>query len=409
MLALQRIKSELQALFSPSSWFLLRYIPTTHPSAASSSRKPPTPAHNALYWCRFCGQKESRLHPMPLKFSPRPVFVFSLALAFALCSLDAPALLSRSRPALHPRRASSSPTSTTPPAPSIALSISPSAPIFPARSSAMTARPSSSSPSTSSASATSVFTPSFTTSSAPSASSTASPSTTGPKSTSSTTICSPKTSSPSSNSASPRSPRHLREQHLLLARQHLPPAARGLGRSRRRVHPPHRTALRPAEVRSWFFEVWNEPNLGGFWEGADQPAYFALYDLTARTIKSIDPDLRVGGPATAGAAWIPDFLAHVHQSGAPIDFVSTHTYGVDGGFLDANGKSDVKLDPSPDAIAGDVRRVRQQISASPFPHCPSTSLSGAPATRRATPSTTPTSAPPTSCPSSKPAPASSRA
>ncbi len=124
------------------------------------------------------------------------------------------------------------------------------------------------------------------------------------------------------------------------------------------------------EVRSWFFEVWNEPNLGGFWEGADQQAYFALYDLTARTIKSIDPDLRVGGPATAGVAWIPDFLAHVHQSGAPIDFVTTHTYGVNGGFLDANGKSDVKLDPSPDAISGDVRRVRQQISASPFPHLP---------------------------------------
>ncbi len=124
------------------------------------------------------------------------------------------------------------------------------------------------------------------------------------------------------------------------------------------------------EVRSWFFEVWNEPNLSGFWEGGDQKAYFALYDLTARTIKSIDPDLRVGGPATAGAAWIPDFLAHVHQSGVSIDFVSTHSYGVNGGFLDANGKSDVKLDPSPGAIISDVRRVRQQISASPFPRLP---------------------------------------
>jgi xylan 1,4-beta-xylosidase len=124
------------------------------------------------------------------------------------------------------------------------------------------------------------------------------------------------------------------------------------------------------EVRSWFFEVWNEPNLSGFWEGADQQAYFALYDLTARTIKSIDPELRVGGPSTAGAAWIPEFLAHVHQSGAPIDFVTTHTYGVDGGFLDANGKSDVKLSPSPDAIIGDVRRTRQQISASPYPRLP---------------------------------------
>lgn len=124
------------------------------------------------------------------------------------------------------------------------------------------------------------------------------------------------------------------------------------------------------EVRSWYFEVWNEPNLSGFWEGADQKAYFELYDQTAKTIKSIDPALRVGGPATAGAAWIPEFLDHMKQSGAPVDFVTTHTYGVLGGFLDEDGKSDTKLDPSPDAIVGDVRRVRQQISASPFPHLP---------------------------------------
>jgi len=124
------------------------------------------------------------------------------------------------------------------------------------------------------------------------------------------------------------------------------------------------------EVRTWYFEVWNEPNLSGFWEGADQKAYFALYDLTAKTVKGVDPALRVGGPATAGAAWIPEFLAHVKTVGAPIDFVTTHTYGVLGGFLDEQGKSDTKLDPSPDAIIGDVRRVREQISASAFPGLP---------------------------------------
>lgn len=125
-----------------------------------------------------------------------------------------------------------------------------------------------------------------------------------------------------------------------------------------------------AEVRTWFFEVWNEPNLSGFWEDADQKAYFELFDLTSETLKSIDPALRVGGPATAGAAWVPEFLAHVKQSGAAVDFVSTHTYGVDGGFLDEEGKSDTKLSPSPDAIIGDVRRVREQIQASAFPGLP---------------------------------------
>ena len=124
------------------------------------------------------------------------------------------------------------------------------------------------------------------------------------------------------------------------------------------------------EVRTWFFEVWNEPNLSGFWEGGDQKAYFELYDLTAKTIKSIDPALKVGGPSTAGAAWVPEFLAHVKQSRAPVDFVTTHTYGVVGGFLDENGVGDTKLDSSPNAIIGDVRRVREEISASPYPGLP---------------------------------------
>ena len=124
------------------------------------------------------------------------------------------------------------------------------------------------------------------------------------------------------------------------------------------------------EVRTWFFEVWNEPNLDGFWEKADQAAYFSLYDLSARTIKAIDPALRVGGPSTAGAAWVPEFLAHTRQSGAAVDFITTHTYGVDGGFLDESGKEDTKLSPNPDAVVADVRKVRQEIEASYLPKLP---------------------------------------
>jgi xylan 1,4-beta-xylosidase len=67
---------------------------------------------------------------------------------------------------------------------------------------------------------------------------------------------------------------------------------------------------------------------------------------------------------------VPEFLGHAAQSGAAVDFVTTHSYGVDGGFLDENGKEDTKLSPSPDAIVGDVRRVRQQIKASKFPDLP---------------------------------------
>lgn len=115
------------------------------------------------------------------------------------------------------------------------------------------------------------------------------------------------------------------------------------------------------EVESWRFEVWNEPNLDGFWNGANQAEYFRLYDTTARAIKAVDPALVVGGPATAGAAWVPDFLEHAQKAGVAADFVATHTYGVAGGFLDEFGKDDNKLIPSPDSIVGDVRRVRKEI------------------------------------------------
>ena len=116
--------------------------------------------------------------------------------------------------------------------------------------------------------------------------------------------------------------------------------------------------------------MWNEPNLSGFWEYGDQQAYFALYNLTARTLKAVDPALRVGGPSTAGAAWVPEFLAFTEANNSPVDFVTTHTYGVQGGFLDENGKSDTKLDPSPMAITGDVLRVRKEIEASAYPGLP---------------------------------------
>ncbi len=124
------------------------------------------------------------------------------------------------------------------------------------------------------------------------------------------------------------------------------------------------------EVRSWYFELWNEPNLDGFWEDADQQAYFELYDVTARAIKAIDPQLRVGGPATAGAAWVPEFTAFAHSRGLPVDFIATHSYGVDGGFLDEMGHDDNRLSRNPDAVVQDVRKVRAEIEASPYPGIP---------------------------------------
>ena len=54
-----------------------------------------------------------------------------------------------------------------------------------------------------------------------------------------------------------------------------------------------------------------------------------LYDHTARSLKAVDARLRVGGPATAQAAWVAAFIRYCKQHGVPVDFVSTHVYGDD--------------------------------------------------------------------------------
>ncbi len=82
------------------------------------------------------------------------------------------------------------------------------------------------------------------------------------------------------------------------------------------------------EVRQWFFEVWNEPNLLAFGDGK-QDEYFELYRYTVEAIKGVDAGLRVGGPATAENAWVTDFIAFCTANALPADFVSTHHYPTD--------------------------------------------------------------------------------
>ncbi|MGW6499565.1 GH39 family glycosyl hydrolase [Nonomuraea angiospora] len=79
-------------------------------------------------------------------------------------------------------------------------------------------------------------------------------------------------------------------------------------------------------IDHWAFEVWNEPNLAVFWTGTPEE-YFLLYDVSAAAVKNVHPDLRVGGPASAADGWVEELLAHVEESGAALDFLSTHTYG----------------------------------------------------------------------------------
>ncbi|MFE6968851.1 xylan 1,4-beta-xylosidase [Isoptericola sp. NPDC057653] len=82
------------------------------------------------------------------------------------------------------------------------------------------------------------------------------------------------------------------------------------------------------EVRTWPFEVWNEPNLVHFWEGASQEAYFRLYEVTAAAVKEVDASLQVGGPAISPGAddWWEPFARFVEARDVPVDFLSFHAY-----------------------------------------------------------------------------------
>ena len=84
------------------------------------------------------------------------------------------------------------------------------------------------------------------------------------------------------------------------------------------------------EVALWPVEVWNEPNLPGFWENADKEAYFHLYAVSAQAVKSVLPQMRVGGPAICGGegslGWIRDFLSYCREHTLPLDFVTRHLY-----------------------------------------------------------------------------------
>jgi len=127
-----------------------------------------------------------------------------------------------------------------------------------------------------------------------------------------------------------------------------------------------------SEVATWYFEVWNEPNID-FWGGIPRmESYFELYEHTARAIKSVSPRLRVGGPATAAAAWIPEFLGFVAENKVPLDFVSTHGYD-DEPVERLLGKDQPLRDKDireEDRTCAAVQHVRKQIDASTMSKLP---------------------------------------
>ena len=93
------------------------------------------------------------------------------------------------------------------------------------------------------------------------------------------------------------------------------------------------------EVESWYWEVWNEPDIF-YWHGTPEE-YEKLYDYTASAVKRALPSARIGGPATTGpaspqaAAFLRHFLEHCDHgtnfgngnAGAPLDFITYHAKG----------------------------------------------------------------------------------
>jgi xylan 1,4-beta-xylosidase len=122
-----------------------------------------------------------------------------------------------------------------------------------------------------------------------------------------------------------------------------------------------------SEVSQWYFEVWNEPNID-FWSGEPkQPTYYQLYDVTARALKQVNPKLRVGGPATAQAAWIDSFIRHCAQVNVPVDFVSSHVYANDTA-QDVFGTNESI--PRDQMVYRAVKKVHDQVKASAKPELP---------------------------------------
>lgn len=142
----------------------------------------------------------------------------------------------------------------------------------------------------------------------------------------------------------------------------------------------------PEEVQSWYFEVWNEPDLnGGFFTGTEAQ-YLDLYRVTALALKAVDPQLRVGGPATSNfhvdpklimeaeadpsvdllrlpwhPTWIEDFLDYCHKKNLPVDFISTHPYPMD---MTIRGQIAHR---SVNSTRDDLRLLRKMVDHSPFP------------------------------------------
>ncbi len=77
-----------------------------------------------------------------------------------------------------------------------------------------------------------------------------------------------------------------------------------------------------------YWEIWNEPDLLGFWNGTAEK-YYHLYRKTVETLKAYNSSLKIGGPCTSSlsnADYTTGFLTYISENSLPLDFFSWHQY-----------------------------------------------------------------------------------
>lgn len=120
------------------------------------------------------------------------------------------------------------------------------------------------------------------------------------------------------------------------------------------------------EVITWPIEVWNEPNLPGFWKDADMDEYFKLYEVSSKAVKACEPRIRVGGPAICGVddvLWLNSFLKYCSIHKAPLDFVTRHAYATE--MPKREGHYDYQKLRTPDHFMEELVESRRIIDSFP--------------------------------------------
>jgi len=118
------------------------------------------------------------------------------------------------------------------------------------------------------------------------------------------------------------------------------------------------------EVVTWPIEVWNEPNLPGFWKDADMNEYFKLFQRTFCAVKKLDSRFCVGGPAVCGVKdefWIRSFLEFCRREGIHPDFVTRHHYTTD--FPENDGHYGYAALSDPDEGFANLQTTRDIIDS----------------------------------------------